>query len=115
LGEVLLTPDQILSALENLASFSFHALIATSCVELDDLTRQSMTKLKRIQARARELAKSGKFHGWSPIAFELRFEDGFEEARQWLYTAIREMSLIAFAAKLEPPRMRLLKPPLPVD
>ena len=24
---------------------------------------------------------------WSPIAFELRFEDGFEEAREWLYTA----------------------------
>jgi hypothetical protein len=46
-----------------------------------------MTKLKRIQARARELAKSGRFHGWSPIAFELRFEDGFEEAREWLYTA----------------------------
>jgi hypothetical protein len=44
-----------------------------------------MEKLKRIQARARELARSGKFHGWRPIAFELRFEDGFEEAREWLY------------------------------
>ena len=46
-----------------------------------------MNKLKRIQARARKLAQSGMFHGWSPIAFELRFEDGFEEAREWLYTA----------------------------
>jgi hypothetical protein len=46
-----------------------------------------MNKIKRIQARARELARSGKFHGWSPIAFELRFEDGFEETREWLYTA----------------------------
>ena len=46
-----------------------------------------MNKLKRIQARARKLAHSGKFYGWSPIAFELGFEDGFEEAREWLYTA----------------------------
>jgi hypothetical protein len=46
-----------------------------------------MNKLKRIQARTRELARSGKFHGWYPIAFELRFEDGFEETREWLYTA----------------------------
>ena len=46
-----------------------------------------MSKLKRMQARARELARSGRFHGWSPIAFELRFEDGFEEARDWLYRA----------------------------
>ena len=46
-----------------------------------------MNKLKLIQAKARKLAHSGKFHGWSPIAFELGFEDGFEEAREWLYTA----------------------------
>lgn len=46
-----------------------------------------MSKLKRIQARARELGRSGKFYGWSPIAFELGFEDGFAEAREWLYTA----------------------------
>jgi hypothetical protein len=46
-----------------------------------------MNKLKRIQTRARKLAHSGEFHGWHPIAFELRFEDGFEEAREWLYSA----------------------------
>ena len=46
-----------------------------------------MSKLKRIQARARELARSGRFFGWAPIAFELRFEDGFAEARDWLYRA----------------------------
>jgi hypothetical protein len=46
-----------------------------------------MNKLKLIQAKARKLAHSGKFHGWSPIAFELGFEDGFAEAREWLYTA----------------------------
>ena len=47
-----------------------------------------MNNLERIQARARELARSGKFHGWRPIAFELRFEAGYEEARQWLHDAI---------------------------
>ena len=41
--------------------------------------------LKRVQARARALARSGKFAGWRAIAFELRFEpdcleglDGFQ-------------------------------------
>jgi hypothetical protein len=46
-----------------------------------------MSNLKRFQARARELARSGKFHGWRPIAFELKFEKGHEEAREWLYSA----------------------------
>ena len=46
-----------------------------------------MTNLKRIRARARELAQSGKFYGWRPIAFELRFEEGYEEARDWLHSA----------------------------
>jgi hypothetical protein len=43
-----------------------------------------MNKLENFQARARELAQSGQFYGWSPIAFELRFEDGFDDAREWL-------------------------------
>ena len=46
-----------------------------------------MSKLKRIQALARKLARSGRFFGWAPIAFELRFEDGFDDARDWLYRA----------------------------
>jgi hypothetical protein len=49
------------------------------------LARQSMSKLKRLQSRARELARSGKFYGWPPLVFELRFEDGFSEAREWLH------------------------------
>ena len=44
-----------------------------------------MSKLKRIQAKARELARSGKFYGWRPIEFELLFEDGISEARDWLH------------------------------
>ena len=47
--------------------------------------RQLVTNLERIQAKARELARSGKFYGWRPIAFELRFEAGYQEAREWLH------------------------------
>ena len=44
-------------------------------------------QLKRMQAKARELARSGKFYGWPPLEFELLFEDGFSEAREWLHEA----------------------------
>jgi len=46
-----------------------------------------MTILERLQVKARELARSGKFHGCRPIAFELRFGAGYEEAREWLQAA----------------------------
>ena len=52
-----------------------------------------MTNLERIQAKARKLARSGKFHGWRPIAFELRFEEGHEEAREWLHDAATQDEL----------------------
>jgi hypothetical protein len=41
-------------------------------------------QLKRIQARARALARSGRFFGWPPLEFELRFEEGYSEAQDWL-------------------------------
>ena len=44
-----------------------------------------MTNLKRLQRKVRELVRSGKFHGLRPIVFELRFEKGYEEAREWLH------------------------------
>ena len=43
-------------------------------------------KLQRVQARARELARSGKFSGFGSVAFELQFEDGFADAYQWIYS-----------------------------
>jgi hypothetical protein len=52
-----------------------------------------MSKLKRIQAKARELARSGKFYGWRPIEFELLFEDGISEAREWLQRAATQEEL----------------------
>jgi len=43
-------------------------------------------QLQRIKARARELARSGRFIGWRPVAFELKFEPGFAEASDWIYS-----------------------------
>jgi hypothetical protein len=37
-----------------------------------------------VQARARALAQSGKFVGWRAVAFELRFEPGYEDGAEWL-------------------------------
>jgi len=42
--------------------------------------------VQRIQARARDLAKSGKVSGWRAIAFELQFEPGFFDAYGWIYS-----------------------------
>jgi hypothetical protein len=50
-------------------------------------------KLRRFQTRARELAGSGKFNGWRPIAFELQFEEGFTDAIQWTYSASTQEGL----------------------
>ena len=37
-----------------------------------------------VQKRARELARSGQYIGWRPIAFELQFEPGYAEASAWI-------------------------------
>lgn len=39
---------------------------------------------KSIQKRARDLARSGQYIGWRPIAFELQFEPGYAEASEWI-------------------------------
>ena len=44
-----------------------------------------MSKLEEFRAKARELAQSSNFYGWPPLEFELRFEDGYSDAREWLY------------------------------
>jgi hypothetical protein len=63
--------------------------------------RQLMTNLERIQAKARELARSGKFHGWRPIAFELRFEADYEEARAATQDELDQLCETACEAKNE--------------
>ena len=49
--------------------------------------------LKSIQKRARELARSGQYVGWRPIAFELRFEPGYAEAFTWIHGAATQEEL----------------------
>ena len=43
-----------------------------------------MRKLNSFKAKARALARSGFFYGLPPLEFELSFEEGFHEAREWL-------------------------------
>ena len=43
-----------------------------------------MRNLDVFKAKARALARSGHFYGLPPLEFELGFEEGFHEARQWL-------------------------------
>jgi hypothetical protein len=40
--------------------------------------------LRRIQERARELARSGKFFGARAVAFELQFEPGYSQGMRWI-------------------------------
>ena len=46
-----------------------------------------MATTDQFKAKARALARSGDFYGLRPLVFELRFEEGFHEARAWLELA----------------------------
>jgi hypothetical protein len=48
-----------------------------------------------IQKRARELARSGQYIGWRPIAFELQFEPGYAEASAWVNSLATQEELDA--------------------
>jgi hypothetical protein len=60
-------------------------------------------EIRCIQARARELARSGTFIGWRPIAFELQFETGFTEAYEWIHSpsAQEELDSICREARMQ--------------
>jgi hypothetical protein len=48
-------------------------------------TREAaVSKLDSFKSKARALARSGYFYGLTPLEFELSFEEGFDEAREWL-------------------------------
>jgi hypothetical protein len=47
----------------------------------------TMRKLDSFKAKACALARSGHFYGLPPLEFELSFEEGFHEAREWLELA----------------------------
>jgi hypothetical protein len=55
--------------------------------------------LKSIQKRARELARSGQYIGWRPIAFELQFEPGYAEAFTWIQSLATQEELDRLCAK----------------
>jgi hypothetical protein len=57
--------------------------------------------VKRIQKLARQLAHSGNFIGWRPIAFELRFEPGYKQAFEWIHSEATqdELDRLCFAAR----------------
>jgi hypothetical protein len=46
-----------------------------------------MPTVDQFRLKARALARSGHFYGLPPLEFELRFEEGFHEAREWLALA----------------------------
>lgn len=46
-----------------------------------------MSRLDSFKAKARALAQSGSYYGLPPLLFELSFEEGFQEAREWLALA----------------------------
>jgi hypothetical protein len=50
-------------------------------------------KLDSFKANARALARSGYFYGLPPLEFELSFEEGFHEAREWLELASTKKEL----------------------
>ena len=71
-----------------------------------------MNKVEHIQVTARRLARSGKFRGWAPIVFELRFQDGFKEAREWLYSAATRDEIDRLCAEARASTARLPRTPL---
>ncbi len=46
-----------------------------------------LRKLDSFKAKARALARSGYFYGLTPLEFELSFEEGFSDPREWLELA----------------------------
>ena len=64
--------------------------------------------LERGQARARALARSGKFASWRAVAFELRFEPDCLEGLGWMASpeAQEEIDCMCREARNHPPSPR---------
>ena len=59
--------------------------------------------LKRIQQRARVLARSGMFVGSRAVAFELQFEPGYAQAFGWIYSPETQEELDRLCAEARMP------------
>jgi hypothetical protein len=59
-----------------------------------------------VHRRARELAVSGRFSGFSGIVFQLEFFEGFPLAHRWLnYSSmVEELNTACQSARLPPPQ-----------
>ena len=66
-----------------------------------------MRKLDLFKAKARALARSGHFYGLRPLVFELRFEEGFHEALEWLALASTKEELDGLCRESNEPQSRL--------
>ena len=62
---------------------------------------------KSIQRRARELARSGEYIGWRPIAFELQFEPGYAEASAWINSLATQEELDALCREARSSNRRI--------
>ena len=62
--------------------------------------------LQRVQERARELARSGKFIGWRLVAFELRFEPGYREALSWIQSLATQEEIDRLCSEARHPTTR---------
>jgi hypothetical protein len=51
---------------------------------MEQIKRDLSETLARVQARARDLARSGKFASWRAVAFELRFEPDCLHGLGWI-------------------------------
>ena len=71
--------------------------------------------LKRIQERARELARSGKFFGARAVAFELQFEPGYPQGAGWISSpeAQNELDRLCGAARASMDAAILKQPSVP--
>jgi hypothetical protein len=59
-----------------------------------------MGKLDCFKAKALALARSGYFYRLPPLEFELSFEEGFSEAREWLTNPRLKKNWNVFAKSL---------------
>ena len=63
-----------------------------------------MATVDLFKAKALALARSGDFYGLRPLVFELRFEEGFHEAREWLALASTKEELDGLCRELRASR-----------
>lgn len=91
------SPSQASQALKSLPLKSLQS-------DVEDV--EMSENLQRVQERARELARSGKFIGWRLVAFELRFEPGYREALSWIQSLATQEEIDRLCSEARNPTTR---------